>query len=56
MVERMKERLLGGLITEIVISDDKQSFGFKAQTEKESVLVWVDRDAEGNGAGWLSIE
>ena len=56
MSEQIKERLLGGTITEVVLTADEQSFGFKVTTDAERVLVWVDRDAEGNGPGWLSME
>jgi len=53
MTEQMKKKLLGKTITEIVITEDKESFGFKVDGE---TLVWVDCDPEGNGPGWLSME
>ena len=53
MVDRMKKELLGRTITEIVISDDKVSFGFRVDSD---LLCWVDCDPEGNGPGWLAME
>jgi len=53
IVDRMKKEILGKTITEIVISDDNESFGFRVDND---LLCWVDRDPEGNGCGWLAME
>ena len=62
MVAQINEHLAGTTIKNAVISDDKQSFGLivvkkaKGRGNYTEFPVWVDRDAEGNGSGWLSIE
>jgi hypothetical protein len=54
--KEIQEKLIGFKITEAIISPDGESFGFKAIKGKKEVLVWVDRDPEGNGCGHLEIQ
>ena len=53
MIERIKKELVGRRIMGPALSDDNQSFGFVLDND---LVVWIDRDAEGNGPGWLSME
>jgi hypothetical protein len=62
MAKEIGKKLVGGTIKEAFTAkneggfDDEQSFGFMVQKGKKLYRVWVDRDAEGNGCGWLAIE
>ena len=57
MAQKINDQLVGATIAGAVISDDGESFGlkvFKHGTNKEVTVIWVDRDSEGNGPGWLA--
>jgi hypothetical protein len=56
MAEKINENLIGGRITGAMITEDGESFGLKVSSPIGRFQVWVDRDPEGNGPGWLSIE
>jgi hypothetical protein len=45
-------KLVGKKITGVVLSSDGESAGFSLN---DGSVVWVDRDPEGNGPGWLSV-
>ena len=62
MVEKIKEKLIGGVIRNAIINEDEDGFGFEIAVpikgmdgKHDIIVVWVDRDAEGNGQGWLDI-
>ena len=55
--EEINKRLVGGKITDVVVTPDNDAFGFIVKRPKEPALVcWVDCDPEGNGPGFLNIE
>lgn len=54
--EQIKKTILGGFIDQVVVSKDKESFGFMVSKGNERFTVWVDQDPEGNGPGHLNIE
>lgn len=56
MVEKINESLVGGTITGALITEDSEGFGLRVVTKKGTFQVWVDRDPESNGPGWLAIE
>ena len=56
MVEQINEKLAGVTIINAAVSNDRESFGFVIKKGKKQGVVWVDRDPEGNGPGWLSME
>jgi hypothetical protein len=54
--EELKQ-LVGGKITETVMTEDKESYGFVVKTKGGAEKVcWIDCDPEGNGPGWVSIQ
>ena len=48
--------LVGGKIVSVIESDDGESFGFRTTKGDQLYDVWIDRDSEGNGPGWVSVE
>jgi len=56
MVEKIHRYLIGAEIKIALTTEDDSSFGFRIITKDKRVFdVWVDRDAEANGPGWLNI-
>jgi len=55
-VKQITEKLIGATIIGATISEDNESFGFIVKTNNKTSTVWVDCDAEGNGAGWLAYD
>jgi hypothetical protein len=53
LISVIKIKLVGRKITGVVQSQDKSSVGFSLD---DGTAVWVDRDQEGNGVGWLSAQ
>ena len=52
------KQLVGGVITGVCETDDKESFGLTVDmpgSQRKRYLAWVDRDPEGNGPGHLNI-
>ena len=57
LVAQVNDHLVGGKIIGSLRDPEMESFGFKVEHEDGKIMdVWVDRDAEGNGPGWVSIE
>jgi hypothetical protein len=54
--DNVLKRLVGATITESILTEDGESYGFRAEKGGKSFIVWVDCDPEGNGPGWLQIE
>lgn len=54
--EQIQENLIGFKIVEALYSQETESFGFKAIKGKKEIIVWVDRDPEGNGCGHLALQ
>lgn len=55
---QIKELLVGGTITEALIDEDPddQTFaGFIVQNKDKTYAVWIARDPEQNGPGWLDV-
>jgi hypothetical protein len=54
------EKLVGGRITSALLTEKDEFgitfFGFRVENQKEQFDVWVQRDPEGNGEGFLAIE
>lgn len=55
MAKQIDEQLVSGVIIGSITDPEGDSFGFKVMQGDTILIVWVDRDAEGNGAGWLDI-
>jgi len=53
--EQLK-KLIGGTITDTVMTPDSESYGFVVEKDGNATVCWVDCDPEGNGAGWISME
>ena len=59
--EQIERRLVGGTITGALIDPNPDEFGdrwygFLVKTKSgDMVPVWVSKDPEGNGPGWLDI-
>ena len=54
-INQIKNQLIGATI--LCPIEDGEFFGFLVATESgQNLKVWVDRDAEGNGCGHLTIE
>jgi hypothetical protein len=53
-------KLVGGRITSALLTEKDEFgitfFGFRVENQKEQFDVWVQRDPEGNGEGFLAIE
>jgi hypothetical protein len=57
MTEQVQRKLLDSTIITSLKTEDGESFGFRVRTKDKAIFdVWVDRDAEGNGPGWLAIQ
>lgn len=62
LAEWIKNNLAGTTIRNAVISEDKEDVGFQVVRKVEGrgnyevLTVWVLRDPEGNGPGWLTME
>jgi hypothetical protein len=54
-VEQAK-KLFGGKIVEVFTDTNEEYWGFKVKVRKQTYMVWVDRDTEGNGPGHLKVE
>lgn len=55
-LKEINRKLKGGTIISALSTPDSDAFGLLVQVGKKKINVWIDSDAEGNGAGWLSIE
>lgn len=56
MAEEIGDTLVGGTITNAILSTDREEYGFKVLCrDGKTRLVWVMSDAEGNGTGFLQI-
>ena len=53
-VEQLKP-LVGGELF-MVVTAPPDSFGFQVIKDGKLTTVWIDRDAEGNGPGWVNLE
>jgi hypothetical protein len=51
-VKQITAQLVGHRIVRAV-RDNEGSFGFEMEN---GATVWIDRDPEGNGPGWMTIE
>ena len=53
-------KLVGGRITTALLTETDEFgitfFGFRVENQKQQFDVWVQRDPEGNGEGFLAIE
>lgn len=57
MTRQILEQLVGKTIVCPILDTDDEFYGFQVvDTAGNRQNVWVSSDAEGNGAGWLSIE
>ena len=57
LVTQISGRLVGAKIVGSLRDPEMENFGFRVEHEDGQVFdVWIDRDAEGNGPGWLTIE
>lgn len=57
LLAKINDHLVGTTIISALQDPENESFGFKVQRKDgKQIDVWVDRDAEANGPGWLSIE
>ena len=55
--DAVAKQITGYRITNTLVSDDKESWGFRIVSPRGKVkVVWVDRDPEGNGPGHLDVE
>ena len=54
MAKEIHAKLVGTIITQPVL-DGEGNFGFQCASKEGTFIVWVDRDPEGNGPGWLKI-
>ena len=55
MLKAIVDKLKGGVILDAIADNDRETFGFLVKRDGEEIPVWVDRDPEGNGPGWLDI-
>ncbi len=60
MAEEISKTLVGGRITNALVTDEDQYgtafYGFRVEVNGGAFNVWVQRDPEGNGEGFLAIE
>lgn len=62
LAEWINKNLAGTTIRNAVITEDKEGVGFQVvrkvngRGNYEVLNVWVERDPEGNGSGWLIME
>jgi hypothetical protein len=56
MAEKIGDALVGGTITNAILSTDREEYGFQVRCrDGKTRVVWVMSDAEGNGTGFLEI-
>ncbi len=56
MAEQIGDTLVGGTITNAILSPDREEYGFKVTCrDGKTRIVWVMSDEEGNGTGFLEI-
>jgi len=56
MAEQIGTTLVGGTITDAILSTDREEYGFRVMCrDGKTRIVWVMSDAEGNGTGFLEI-
>jgi len=57
MAEEIGKALVGGTITNAILSTNREEYGFQVRCrDGKTLLVWVMSDAEGNGTGFLDIK
>ena len=56
LAQQIAAKLVGTVITNVVTTEDCESFGFQCCNKHNSFTVWVDCDPEGNGSGFLDIQ
>lgn len=56
MAKYIHKELVGWKIIGTITDPDNEDYGFIVKKGKEEKNVWVSRDAEGNGPGFLEIE
>lgn len=60
MAQIVSEKLVGGRITDALVTNEDEFgtafFGFRVEVNGGALNVWVQRDPEGNGEGFLAIE
>ena len=49
-------KLVGARITQIIETPEKDFFGFTIKNHGKEYNVWVLKDPEGNGEGFLEID
>jgi|GEM_PF-1395728 len=56
MAEEIGTTLVGGTITDAILSTDREEYGFSVRCrDGKTQIVWVMSDEEGNGTGFLEI-
>lgn len=56
MAEEIGNALVGGTITNAILSTDREEYGFAVRCrDGKPRVVWVMSDPEGNGTGFLEI-
>jgi hypothetical protein len=56
MADEIGKTLVGGTVTDAILSTDGQEYGFRVKCrDAKTRVVWVMSDAEGNGTGFLEI-
>jgi hypothetical protein len=56
MAEEIGNALVGGTITNAILSTDREEYGFTVRCrDGKTRIVWVMSDEEGNGTGFLDI-
>ena len=55
--DQVKDMLVGGTISEALIDDDEEGAycGFVVKNGDKTFAVWISRDPEQNGPGWMDI-
>lgn len=58
IADLINEKLIGATIVGACRTEDGECVGLVVRLRgvKEPHIVWIDKDAEGNGPGWISIE
>jgi len=49
-------KLIGWKITEVFLDEAREYYGFQVEKNGVKKDVWVNRDPEANGPGFLNIE
>lgn len=56
MAEQIGDALVGGTITNAILSTNREEYGFQVMCrDGKTQVVWVMSDEEGNGTGFLEI-